>query len=196
MFTIGIFADKNHEVKALFTGRKVRGYPADIGDNILGESFVVPEYLIENTKRIVKDLSYEGIAEFEYKLNKNTGEYRLIEINPRAWSWIGITPYCDVNIPMIAYNSLLGSDVEFKKSSVLNGEVKYVKIFQDFFNCILRYRFNYKPWAMSIRKWNQSLKANKLVVAELHKRDYFIILYSVIYLFGKVFFQPWKPTKF
>lgn len=195
MFTIGIFADKNHEIKALFTGRKVRGYPADIGDNILGESYVVPEYLIENTKRIVKDLSYEGIAEFEYKLNKNTGEYRLIEINPRAWSWIGITPYCDVNIPLIAYHSLLGSDVECKVSSASNGEVKYVKIFQDFFNCVLRYRFNYKPWALSIKKWKQSLKAKKLVIAEWHKKDYFVILYSIVYLLGKIFFQPWKATK-
>ena len=46
---------------------------------------------------IVKDLNYSGIAEFEYKKDLSTGRYRLIEVNPRSWSWIGITPACGVS---------------------------------------------------------------------------------------------------
>lgn len=192
MFTVGIFANDKNEIKAIFTGRKVRGYPADIGDNILGESYEVPQYLIENTERVVKDLRYEGIAEFEYKLNQKTGEYKLIEVNPRPWSWIGITPYCNANIPLIAYNSLLGHDMELKISNAKNGEVKYVKIFQDFFNCMVRYRFNYKAWNMSYKDWKLSIKAKKLIIAELHKNDWGVLLASIPYLIGKIFVQKWK----
>ncbi|SHJ97128.1 Predicted ATP-dependent carboligase, ATP-grasp superfamily [Tangfeifania diversioriginum] len=191
MFTVGIYADSKHEIKALFTGRKVRGYPADIGDNILGESHEVPSYLIENTEKIVKELSYEGIAEFEYKLNSITREFRLIEVNPRPWSWIGITPYCNVNIPFIAYESLLGKEMELTKSDAKNGEVKYIKIFQDFFNCMVRYRFNYKPWHLSYKSWKSSIKAKKIVVAEWHKKDWGIALASIPYLIGKIFLQKW-----
>jgi len=192
MFTVGIYANNNHEIKALFTGRKVRGYPADIGDNVLGESHEVPQYLIENTEKIVKELSYEGIAEFEYKLNQKTGEYRLIEVNPRPWSWIGITPYCNVNIPYIAYQSLLGKEIELIKSNAKNGEVKYIKIFQDFFNCMFRYRFNYKPWYLSYKKWKKSIIAEKRVVAEWHKNDWGVVLASIPYLIGKIFLQKWR----
>ncbi len=189
MFTVGIYADSNNEIKAVFTGRKVRGYPADIGDNILGESHKVPELLIENTVRIVNEMSFEGIAEFEYKKDEKTGDYSLIEINPRPWSWIGITPYCGVNIPYIAYKSLLGEEVSFQKSEMANGEVKYVKIYQDFLNCMFRYRYNHKPWNLSYSKWKKSLKASRLVVAENNKGDWPIWFASVPYLFGKLFTQ-------
>lgn len=192
MFTIGIFADSNSEVKALFTGRKVRGYPADIGDNILGESYVLPDHIIKNTKRIVKEMGYFGIAEFEYKKDKLTDEYFLIEINPRAWSWIGITPYCGVNIPYMAYLSLNGEKIEYTESNVKNGEIKYVKLFQDFINCLIRYRFNYHPWHCSYKKWKKSISSNKLIIAEYNKRDWGIIFASIPYLIGKMIFQKWR----
>jgi len=192
MFTVGIYAHTNHEIKAIFTGRKVRGYPADIGDNILGESHEVPEYLIQNTIKIVNELKLEGIAEFEYKKNQKTGEFRLIEINPRTWSWIGITPYCGVNIPLIAYQSLLRGNTELIQSKVKNGEIKYVKIFQDFFNCMVRYRFNYKPWHCSYKSWKKSISAKRLVIAELHKKDWGVFIASIPYLFGKIFMQKWR----
>lgn len=87
-YTVGIYTDEDHCVKAVFTGRKVRRFPADIGDNIVGESCTVPETNIGNSIRIVEELQYSGIAEFEYKKDAVTGEYKLIEINPRSWSWI------------------------------------------------------------------------------------------------------------
>lgn len=192
MFTIGIFADAKSDIKALFTGRKVRGYPADIGDNILGESYVVPDFLIENTRRIVKELAYTGIAEFEYKKDQHTGKYCLIEINPRPWSWIGITPYCGVNIPFIAYQSLLGQTVMFQESVAETSKVKYVKIYQDFFNCLIRYRFHHKPWHYSYVEWKKTLEASKLVIAEWHKNDWPIVFASIPYLVGKLLFQRWK----
>jgi D-aspartate ligase len=191
MFTVGIYADNKSEIRALFTGRKVRGYPADIGDNILGESHDLPDSIIENTKKIVREMSYTGIAEFEYKKDQHTDKFRLIEINPRPWSWIGITPYCGVNIPFIAYKSLLGQEMNFKKSEAATGSVKYVKIYQDFFNCLLRYRFHYKPWHLSYSEWGKSLAASKLVVAEYNKGDWSILFASIPYLLGKLITQRW-----
>jgi D-aspartate ligase len=189
MFTVGIYANRENEIKAVFTGRKVRGYPADIGDNIVGESHSVPNSLIENTERIVRELAFEGIAEFEYKRDPNTGSFRLIEINPRPWSWIGITPYCGVNIPYIAYQSLLGEETGFHRSVARDGEVKYIKIYQDIANCLFRYRFNYPPWHMSYRQWRKGLAGSKLVVAEHHKGDWPILFASIPYLIGKLLTQ-------
>lgn len=189
MYTVGIYADCQHNIKALFTGRKVRGYPADIGDNILGESHRVPESIIENTLKIVNDFAYEGIAEFEYKKNNKTGEFRLIEINPRPWSWIGITPYCGVNIPFIAYQSILGEEVKPQRSNTGDGEVKYIKIYQDFINCMFRYRYNYKPWHMSFSKWRKSLSASKLIIAEKNKGDWPILFASIPYVLAKLIYK-------
>lgn len=185
MYTIGIYADRNSEIQAIFTGRKVRGYPADSGDNVVGESSKIPQSLIENTRRIVAEMKYTGIAEFEYKKDEETGRFFLIEINPRAWSWIGITPYCGVNIPLIAYQDMAGIK-RTEKPIQDNYHFRYIKVMQDFTNCVLRYKQSYKPWAMSWSKWAKQNRKSKKMYAEFHKKDYLIPLVSLIYVTANI----------
>lgn len=187
MFTVGVYASKESNALGVFTGRKVRGYPAEYGDCIVGENHSVPDYVIENTLNIIRDLGYTGIAEFEYKKDQITDQFYLIEINPRAWSWIGITPYCGVNLPLIAYQDMLGlPQQQSLQRNLTNGEIKYVKIYQDFFNCLIRYRFSFPKWKMSYKQWASSLSSCKLVKAECHLKDYRIMLYSMFYVLIKL----------
>jgi len=187
MFTIGIYANRKSEVLGCFTGRKVRGYPAEYGDCIVGENYNVPNELIENTFRIVKELNYSGIAEFEYKQDNRTKKFKLIEINPRAWSWIGITPYCGVNLPLIAYKDMIGINSDPVRSKTYeNGSVKYVKIYQDFVNCLFRYKRTFPTWKMSYAKWKTSIMAEKVIYAELHRKDLFVSIVSIVYAFLKL----------
>lgn len=186
MYTVGIYADRNHEVQALFTGRKIRGYPPDIGDNIVGQSWKVPNELIENTRRIIKEMKFSGIAEFEYKQDSENGRYRLIEINPRPWSWIGITPHCGVNIPLVAYNDLCGFHYKPQIDTQQYDSIRYVKAYQDFLNCTIRYRFNQPEWAMSPLQWYRETKKCNNVYAELHRWDYPVSLMSFGYVITKM----------
>lgn len=185
MYTVGVYADKKSNIRAIFSGKKVRGYPPDIGDNIVGESCAVPEYLIDNTNRVVKEMRLSGIAEFEYKKDSVTGIFRLIEVNARSWSWIGITPHCGVNLPLIAYQDMIGVRI----NNIVKQEkqkVRHIRVYQDFFNCLLRYRLIHPPWVMSLREWLLELKSCKRVYAEIHKQDYLIAFISIFYLIAKV----------
>lgn len=185
MYTVGIYSNNQSEILGLFTGHKVRGYPADSGDCIVGECINVPAYVIENTKKIVKDLKYSGIAEFEYKKDIISGEFRLIEVNPRSWSWIGITPSCGVSLPLIAYRDLCGQRVEFTESKLKDSSVKYIKIVPDFFNCLFYYKKDYPEWNMSFFKWIKNVKAERVVFAEFNARDWIILVRALyIVLFG------------
>lgn len=150
MYTVGIYANEESEILGLFTGHKVRGYPADSGDCVVGENYNLPDYVIENTCRVVRDLEYSGIAEFEYKKDLSTEKYKLIEVNPRSWSWIGITPACGVSLPKIAYRDLTGEKVTCRKSCLENGSVKYMKVLKDFCNCLVLYKSNYARWGKSL----------------------------------------------
>lgn len=106
MYTIGVYADRNSDVRAVFSGRKIRGFLVDIGDCFAGESLWVEE-LVEKSKKIIKKIGYTGIAELEFKYNDLDNKYYLIEINPRTWSWVGITPEAGVNLSLIAYKDLI-----------------------------------------------------------------------------------------
>jgi len=182
MYTIGIYANRNHDILGIFTGRKVRGFPPDIGDCIVGQSEEVPSELVEMVKNIVKESDYHGIAEFEFKKDSRSGEFRFIEVNPRSWSWIGITPACDVSLPMIAYSDLIDdNDMSCKYSKACTEEVKYVKLLQDFQNCLYSNRkAGFPEYHMTPGQWWKSLEAERRVYAEFSWDDPTISLYSIL----------------
>lgn len=182
MYTVGIYANELNEIIGQFTGRKLRGYPADIGDCVVGENYSLPEYIIKNTERIAKEIEFSGIAEFEYMKDLKTGEFKLIEINPRSWSWVGITPYCDVSLPMIAYRDLIGEKQQFASNQhITDGSVRYAKIIQDFQNCFFRYKKNHPEWHMNFRQWLKDYRqAEKVVYAEFHAYDLIVACIAIL----------------
>jgi len=164
MFTIGIYADKDSNVRAVFSGRKVRGFPVDHGDCFAGETYWVDE-LVEQSKKIVKILGYTGIAEIEYKYNVNDGRYYLIEMNPRTWSWIGITPKAGVNLPLIAYKDLIGEDIPKYMEMDKNKRVIWTRSIEDRYNCKKNHTdINDKDFLKSEDEWIESLKKYDVVV--------------------------------
>jgi predicted ATP-grasp superfamily ATP-dependent carboligase len=176
MYTVGIYASRNAEILGVFTGHKVRGYPAGNGDCVVGEQAPVPDYVIENTKRIVKDLHYTGIAEFEYKRNEMTGQYKLIEVNPRSWSWIGITPACGVSLPFIAYSDLSGIPFKSLEVSKGMGTVKFVMVLQDLQNSLFKYKHDYPKWTKTFAEWINDIRADTTIYAEFNAGDWLVPL--------------------
>jgi len=174
MFTVGVYVDEHSVVRGLFTGRKVRGFPPGYGDCILGQSEPVPQDIVSMVVSTCAKLKYSGIAEFEFKRDEQSKEFYLIEINPRSWSWIGVTPACGVSLPWIAFQDLSGLSIpSYTQSTVAEGAVKYVKLLQDFENCLWRNKHaGYPQWRYSPRAWLESLAAQRLIVAEFSRDDF------------------------
>ncbi|WP_255198793.1 ATP-grasp domain-containing protein [Halorarius litoreus] len=173
MVTVGVYADRDHEVRGLFVGRKRRGFPPDVGDCKLGESSDVPDELKDSVRELARDIELVGIAEFEFKQDSVSGEYRLIEINPRSWSWVGITPAAGVNLPMLAYRDLRDEPIPpYTENLVAPGEVKWVKLTEDLPNVLYYNREAGHPeWSGSLRDWWDSVRAKTLVTAEFSRDD-------------------------
>ncbi|MBN2240940.1 MAG: ATP-grasp domain-containing protein [Dehalococcoidales bacterium] len=181
MYTVGIYANKEYEVLGVFEGRKVRGFPPDIGDCVVGQSEKLPPGIVDLVKETVKELHLSGITEFEFKKNPDTGEFRLIEINPRSWSWIGITPACGVDLPLIAYNDLTGKHETYKESMYDHGDVKYIKLIDDFKNCLYKNKkAGFDQYHMGLKQWWVSLKAKKCMFAGFEKNDILPGLFQII----------------
>ncbi|MFP8891069.1 hypothetical protein ACLI4U_15070 [Natrialbaceae archaeon A-CW2] len=186
MYTVGVYANDGI-VKGVFTGRKVRGYPPDIGDCKVGQVESVPDRLVEVAKSICDELNYTGIAEFEYKKDTKTGDFYLIEINPRSWSWIGITPACGVNLPLMAYLDLSKSgDVSYLENKVPDGSVKWIKATEDFLNVLIFYRQTHDEWANGVLGWKSDIDGRKTVFAEGKLNDPLPICYSGILIIRRL----------
>ena len=183
MFTVGMYVDRNCETRAVFTGRKVRGYPADIGDCMVGEVHEVPEEVVELSMKLAADLGLTGIMELEYKRDTSTGAYRLIEINPRSWSWIGITPACGVSLPLIAYRDLVHGSTGGppRRSAEPDSAVRYYRSIPDFVNSTVRYRRTFPSWRQTPLAWWRELRRTPVVVvAEFRARDYPVGLVALL----------------
>ncbi len=195
MYTVGLYANKG-EVKGIFTGRKVRGYPPEHGDCKVGQAQSVPDDIIKTVKTICADLEYTGIAEFEFKRDEVSGEYYLLEINPRSWSWVGITPAAGVNIPWIAYADQYGLEyTEQKEPLDWDGQIKWVQTLEDLFNCLALYRSSHKPWHMRPREWWQSLSCDTLILSDLCRDDPVPSIVSIGLLFRRIAIESKNQLK-
>lgn len=171
-YSICLYADRRSEIKGVFVGRRIRGYPALYGDATLVQSDRVPKSVIRETEDMVKALNYTGIAEVEFNCHANTGAFHLLEMNARCWGWIGLTNVAHTDILWIAYSDLAGDKLPTPTRNLNRpGEIKMVFLAKDVANVFIRYRWNYPSWVLSPRQWWQSIMAKKLVVWEWDRQD-------------------------
>ena len=65
-----------------FTGRKLRSYPAHAGSTSLGR-WVPNEELRRQAEELFPALSYRGLMDLDYRLDRRDGRYKLLDFNPR-----------------------------------------------------------------------------------------------------------------
>lgn len=80
---------RDGEVFYAICHKRVREYPISGGPSTCCESFY-DEKLVNYAKKIVKSISYSGVAMIEFKYD-NSGKAHLLEINPRVWGTFPLT---------------------------------------------------------------------------------------------------------
>ena len=108
------FVDRGGVVRAIFVRRRLRMWPPDFGDSSFMRSVARDEAAPaeESLKRLLSGVGHRGIFSAEFKRDPRDGEFRLIEVNVRAWAFVEFTTSCGVNMPWMAYRDALGQGVE------------------------------------------------------------------------------------
>ena len=108
----GFFAFyKNGECKNYFMHRRIREYPVSGGASTCAESFY-DEGILNNGKKILDYLRWEGIAMVEFKKDNSTGIYNLMEINAKFWGSLDLALVSGVNFPQMLIGDALGLEIE------------------------------------------------------------------------------------
>src|SRR3989441_7091985 len=96
---------------ASLTARRTRQYPIDFGH---GSSFVetveVPE-IEEPARRILAAIDYAGLVELEFKYDRRDRRYKLLDFNPRVWTWVPLCDRAGVDYPYLLWRMMLGDRV-------------------------------------------------------------------------------------
>jgi predicted ATP-grasp superfamily ATP-dependent carboligase len=110
LFTLGAYIDEaGSPPLAVFCGRKLRQSPSAIGTCRVGEARW-NDTVVEQGVRLLRELSFTGIAQVEFKYDRRDGKFKFIEINPRLWQWHENAAVCGVDFPWIAYQDLTAGE--------------------------------------------------------------------------------------
>ncbi|HKU51971.1 MAG TPA: ATP-grasp domain-containing protein, partial [Nitrospira sp.] len=108
----GIFAlcDRGNPV-ALFAHRRLREKPPSGGVSVLRESIEQPKAMAEYAVRLLQNIGWHGVAMVEFKVEKETGIPRLMEINGRFWGSLQLALDAGINFPFLVYQLATGQPV-------------------------------------------------------------------------------------
>ena len=106
---------ENGSIKSFWMGRKLREHPIRYGTATYAESIYSDAVLNEATP-LIKALDYTGVCEIEFLLDERDGKYKLIEINPRTWLWVGLAKACGIDYAKIMYRYLNGIPQDYPQN--------------------------------------------------------------------------------
>jgi D-aspartate ligase len=116
------------DIKAHWMGEKLRQHPWRFGTATFARSIRVEDCL-KHSEPLLRALDYTGICEVEYLRDPRDGQYKLIEINPRTWLWVGLARACGVDFAMMVYRYLNGMSLPLIKNQ--KTELKWINFVTD-----------------------------------------------------------------
>lgn len=83
----------------LFVHERVHEYPLSGGASSYRRSIRPPDVLLRDAEKLLTSLNWHGVAMVEFKMNAS-GQYWLMEINPRLWGSLALSLDAGVNFPL------------------------------------------------------------------------------------------------
>ena len=136
---------------AWLTARRVRQYPVDFGRFSTFVETIDEPALVEVGTLFLEALRYTGLAELEFKQDMNTGEYKLLDFNARAWGWHSIGPAAGTDFPYLLWLLVAGNQVQRAQA---RAGVRWVRLGPDLRAAAQLWRLG----ELSPRAYTQSLR--------------------------------------
>lgn len=143
------------EIKAYWMGQKLREHPIKYGTATMSQSVMIPQVLNE-ARPLMKALQYNGTCEVEFMRDPRDGEWKLIEINPRTWLWVGLAKECGVDYAKMMYRFV--NDKEQQYPDFYEVGLKWYNSITDF---VFSIQAIFKG-EVSVKEYMQSLSSHKV----------------------------------
>ncbi|HEX4407186.1 MAG TPA: ATP-grasp domain-containing protein [Xanthobacteraceae bacterium] len=96
---------------ASLTAQRCRQYPIDFGfTSTLVETVRRPEIEAAASK-FLSALDFTGLVEIEFKYDTRDGTYKILDVNPRAWTWLGLGAAAGIDFAALQWQLACGESV-------------------------------------------------------------------------------------
>lgn len=112
------FVDRDARVRVMFARRRVRMFPLDYGNSTLMVSVPLSEVApaADALSRLLTGIGYRGVFSAEFKRDARDGVFRILEVNARAWWYVGFAADCGVDVSLLAYRDAVGLELTVDES--------------------------------------------------------------------------------
>ena len=93
---------------ALFSHRRVREKPPSGGVSVVSESAPLDEEMMEDARKLLSAVGWQGVAMVEFKRDNRDGKAKLMEINGRFWGTLQLAIACGIDFPGLYLDLLQG----------------------------------------------------------------------------------------
>jgi D-aspartate ligase len=91
--------------------RRTRQYPVDFGVTSTFVETIEQAAVEEAANRFLASLRFSGLVELEFKYDARDGRYKLLDVNPRPWTWIALAGAAGVDLPWMQWRLACGQSV-------------------------------------------------------------------------------------
>lgn len=95
----------------LMSARGLRKHPRVGGTGCWVETADIPQQLAAVAHRVLDSVNFVGLCELEFLLDDD-GDYRVLEINPRAWLQVGLAQAAGLPLAVLASRALSDEPLE------------------------------------------------------------------------------------
>lgn len=145
------YCDGRSNPLAIFTGIKLRSYPARAGSTTLARA-VRNDALRQQAIELLSAVGYQGIMDLDYRLDRRDGRYNLLDFNPRIGAQFRLfEDHAGIDVVRALHLDLTGRDA--RSGPQIEGRTFIVEI-QDLPASFAYYRsgeLTMKEWLRSLR---------------------------------------------
>lgn len=100
---------------ASLVARRTRQYPIDFGFTSTCVETVSKPDIEAAASRLLQSIDYHGLVEVEFKHDARDGLNKVLDINTRMWTWIGLGEAAGVDFPWIMWQVATGQKLAFQR---------------------------------------------------------------------------------
>jgi D-aspartate ligase len=113
---------------ASLVARRTRQYPADFGHSSSFVETVDRPEVEQCARRLLAAMDYSGLVEVEFKRDLRDGRLKLLDVNPRLWTWHTIGRRVGLDFPYLSWQWVQGERVQDVR---VQSGVKWVRMGTD-----------------------------------------------------------------
>ncbi|BAS00114.1 ATP-grasp domain-containing protein [Blastochloris viridis] len=101
---------RDGEPVAEFTARRARQYPVEFGFTSTLVEVVEEPQVVAAARGVLGSVRFSGLVEVEFKRDRRDGSLKLLDVNPRPWSWFGLAAAAGVDLGAMLWAAANGRE--------------------------------------------------------------------------------------